>query len=443
MNQLPTGADLQYQLAHNDNNTGPPLNYVNGTLLGLATVSVIARLFSKKLTRVRWGYDDSLIVFGLIVSCMFSATLFYATDQGLGRHVVTLDPNYMYTTQLARYILEILSAVCMMAVKTSIMIFYHRIFPSRVFRWWVVALQIFMTLTFISGLLCIIFACTPISYYYDPKVEGHCINLETFDFVEGILTIVTDVYILVLPLPMVWKLRVYRKQKWALSIIFVLGGFVCFASASKLSMIHLIWSDDQTFTGYWPAIWSLIENNVGVFCACLPTLRPLMLRVGKRTISRRSSDGGAIADAHDQGPLPSIVAAPTKFGPVHPGALQPYSFDPKADSSDDISQPFIFPSKNVSDLTLLQNPGKVEAAPSHYIAYNPAQHSRSNRSISSEHTRWSSQGTTLGSVSVNDFDEFDFDLPDELQSSSAPPRRIYQPRQPPPILTNPFSDQYA
>jgi hypothetical protein len=63
------------------------------------------------------------------------------------------------------------------------------------------------------------------SYYWDKTVEGgKCINGPSMYFSEAMLNLLSDVILLVLPFPMVVKLKMGRAQKVGLCGIFMLGG---------------------------------------------------------------------------------------------------------------------------------------------------------------------------------------------------------------------------
>jgi hypothetical protein len=70
----------------------------------------------------------------------------------------------------------------------------------------------------------VIFECTPIDYTWNPHGEGHCISLDRFFLGQAVPNIATDIFLLAIPIPMIWNLQLPRSQKVALSSIFMLGG---------------------------------------------------------------------------------------------------------------------------------------------------------------------------------------------------------------------------
>ncbi|KFZ03077.1 hypothetical protein V502_11255 [Pseudogymnoascus sp. VKM F-4520 (FW-2644)] len=84
-----------------------------------------------------------------------------------------------------------------------------------------------------------------------------------------------DFVILALPLPIIFNLKRAWQDKVALSGIFALGGFVCFASIYRIVVLFYIDPKDPTHTVYRATLWTHIEPSVGLICSCLPTVRGL------------------------------------------------------------------------------------------------------------------------------------------------------------------------
>jgi hypothetical protein len=74
--------------------------------------------------------------------------------------------------------------------------------------------------TIISG----IFTCVPVAAFWDVNIHGHCIAHKFLWFFNAAVNIVTDLTILILPMPVLSTLRLPLKQKVGLMFIFALGG---------------------------------------------------------------------------------------------------------------------------------------------------------------------------------------------------------------------------
>jgi hypothetical protein len=116
-------------------------------------------------------------------------------------------------------------APSMACVKISIVIFIKRLFSS--IRAYVIVsncLAGFIAAWALAALLTNIFQCTPVQYYYNKDLNGHCMSGQVQFFqVMGSIALVEDVIIFCLPIPVFWRLQVNRRQKLGLTLVFSLG----------------------------------------------------------------------------------------------------------------------------------------------------------------------------------------------------------------------------
>lgn len=64
--------------------------------------------------------------------------------------------------------------------------------------------------------------CVPVQYFWGVG-SGHCMNKTAFWFSNAALNIVTDVFIYAVPIPLIRRLQIAKKQKIALIFLFALG----------------------------------------------------------------------------------------------------------------------------------------------------------------------------------------------------------------------------
>ena len=63
--------------------------------------------------------------------------------------------------------------------------------------------------------------CTPIAYNWDKTIPGgHCLDHVSAYISVGVIDIVVDVCIFLLPIPMVWQLQVPQRNKIGLYLLF-------------------------------------------------------------------------------------------------------------------------------------------------------------------------------------------------------------------------------
>lgn len=117
-----------------------------------------------------------------------------------------------------------LHTLTILLIKISILLLYHRIFIVPRFQRVVKASIVFMVLYLVSTLLVDFMVCIPVRAYWDTTIKGRCIDRIKYYIVTAALNIFTDFWILILPMPMVWKLQISLRQKLILCGIFLIGG---------------------------------------------------------------------------------------------------------------------------------------------------------------------------------------------------------------------------
>lgn len=109
--------------------------------------------------------------------------------------------------------------------KLSIVLLYARIFPGAQFRICLYGTGVIISFWLIACQFAAIFECTPIQYFWarNGPIAGHCLNVRASYFAQAAPNIITDIILMALPLPQLWKLNLPRKSRVGLCGIFLLG----------------------------------------------------------------------------------------------------------------------------------------------------------------------------------------------------------------------------
>ncbi len=83
--------------------------------------------------------------------------------------------------------------------------------------------------------------CIPIEHNWNPEIPAHCGNKQLLAILPPIPWIVTDLAILIMPMPMVYKLQLPGLQRVGLAALFLLGGLYI-----AKSLQDRIYADQQT-----------------------------------------------------------------------------------------------------------------------------------------------------------------------------------------------------
>lgn len=95
--------------------------------------------------------------------------------------------------------------------------------------------------------------------------------------------ILTDIWIIYLPIKTLLTIQRPRREKMALIMIFCLGIFSCLASIIRLNSIH-VWTkaNDPYYYATPINLYSMIEVNLGIWCASIPAIKALFTQSYKR-----------------------------------------------------------------------------------------------------------------------------------------------------------------
>jgi hypothetical protein len=108
-------------------------------------------------------------------------------------------------------------------IKSSILFFYKNIFNIRPFRW-AVYVMLFIVISWTLGYaFSNLFTCWPVTALIEPFYGNKCVNVIPMWLSVVYTDIIVDFAILVLPIPMVLRLRLPWPQKFGVLAMFALG----------------------------------------------------------------------------------------------------------------------------------------------------------------------------------------------------------------------------
>lgn len=115
----------------------------------------------------------------------------------------------------------------------------------------------------------------------NPEYPHYCLNDGAAVFSASLVNICTDLLCTVMPMPLIWNLKLPTRQRLAVMSIFGLGVLVNVAGSVRTAYVYesMLATYDVTWMG-WPILLSAtIEINLGLICASAPALRPLLTAV--------------------------------------------------------------------------------------------------------------------------------------------------------------------
>lgn len=294
-----------------------------------------------------------------------------------------------------------------MALKTSILVFYLRLSKNtqqilRISSWVVLGI---VNLAGVVLTILNIFQCRPVQAAFTLySGQTQCIPLLTEFICSAPVNIVTDLAILTLPLPVLTGMRLPKRQKYILVITFSLGVFVTIVDVVRIYYLQqaittapttgtssdptAIFGDSPEFA--WNAslslMWSAVEVNVGMICACIPTLKPLIIKILPTAIidpdGTQNSNFSTYATGSDKDNVP--VPPNTTEPPISPNGPQDSMTSPPPTQADPSAE-------QVGFLEFLTTPDMVN---------NRVQGVAAQEQLETQGTRttWMSHGTRRGNA---------------------------------------------
>ncbi|KAL8702705.1 MAG: hypothetical protein Q9201_004126 [Fulgogasparrea decipioides] len=277
-----------------------------------ATVAVGLRLFARRISAAPYWWDDYTILVALAVQWGMGISRWIPlTQYYYGHHTVYVGAHRLAEFRKAFVGIQTLYFLNATLTKVSILLLFYRIFGVvKKFRLALWISAFFVVAWWIATTILGFLGCTPFAYNWNKKIPGTCVDLVAFFRWNGISNLLLDFLILLLPLPMVWRLSIAARQKLELSGMFLLGLFVCITGIMRVLAYKPTQLADSTYSGVGSMTWSIVEQGIGIVCACLPTLRPLMGSVTPNRSKENTKNGSSIGmDSYRPGGVRSEVAA--------------------------------------------------------------------------------------------------------------------------------------
>ncbi|KAL2167290.1 hypothetical protein VTG60DRAFT_1449 [Thermothelomyces hinnuleus] len=252
----------------------------------IAALFVALRFYTRGIIIRVLGWSDWSILLALILSGVTCGSVIEQAIHGAGYHIWDLDPNDTASAIAwgrAAWYGMLFYALTLAFSKMAILLLYIHLFA---FKWARKAGQVLLGVVVISHLYMTIVtftACIPLRSYWDFTITKKYCHPQSMWWSSTGLHMVTDFLIFLLPMPVVWTIRLPRRQKFALSGVFGFGFIVCFISILRLLQLIRAQTDpDFTWVAAELSYLTAVEVNGAIVCACVMTLKPLLARVFPR-----------------------------------------------------------------------------------------------------------------------------------------------------------------
>ncbi|GFF24777.1 LOW QUALITY PROTEIN: hypothetical protein IFM46972_01175 [Aspergillus udagawae] len=292
------------------------------TLTVLMVITVCLRLFVR-IKLGRFGAADYVMVFGMIFSIVYNALCIslhhrFSYEPYSQQQKADMDWDYHWccgqrrtSEHTQRYLTRPLHAgfdlsdqamqlnyagrpfyqLGIAGFKAALCINYLHLLAKtskRFYRMLIWVVIILSTLGHVAGTLVLLVNCKPVERSWNPTISGKCLPVGPTFYGLAAFTIVCDVVVIFLPIPLLLQLNVKPAQKAGVACLFLLGLFTTLCSILRLTQIHRVVAVDGDSTML--VLWGTIEFNVGNIVTSLPFLTPVLKMFVRDFRSRSASE---------------------------------------------------------------------------------------------------------------------------------------------------------
>ncbi|XWW94465.1 hypothetical protein V2A60_008764 [Cordyceps javanica] len=258
-----------------------------------STVVVGARLQLRRRSH-SLAADDWMSFSSLLFAVTYSSLCIIRT-YGLGLPLSLRPPQNLLMYTRVNFAGRPIYQVGISFFKIALLISYLRLLRGTdrwLYRLVVWATMAFVLCSHVGSALLLLLACRPIDKSWDPRIPGSCLPVGASFTAYAVLTIVSDIVVTLLPVPVLCTLNLRPAKKIGLVGSFALGLLTTLCSVLRYTQIKRIQSGDGNSTLL--VVWGAIEFHTGTVVSSLPFLAPACLRCCKE-------DDGSKRSGHENG----------------------------------------------------------------------------------------------------------------------------------------------
>ncbi|CAL8576790.1 hypothetical protein XPA_002655 [Xanthoria parietina] len=266
-----------------------------GIFLGIAVTLAVGRTYIRVVQTRRVSVDDGFFYLAVVALIAGTTTLYFDipyiyVPQNVDPTTFHITPEFIaFLQQSLRFQASTcaLLSVALFSVKLSFLTFFHgllrRVRGLMIFWWCVLLFMVPVALVFI----CIIFMVCP---YFDERVLVKCSTPAAFarqnSLIQAaaVLDIFTDILIIIIPVALLWRVRISLRRKILLMFILGLSIFTIIVSIVRIAGAQF---PNGSVDSAWVVFWLQLEAAVAVIIVSITSYRSLFVKE-KSTDNKKS-----------------------------------------------------------------------------------------------------------------------------------------------------------
>ncbi|KUI70897.1 hypothetical protein VM1G_05785 [Cytospora mali] len=264
---------------------------LSGLALAIFVVSIVCLVLSTicvglrvhvRVSEKTFGWDDALILAGLVVYTVDVALACHGATVGLGTRNAELNTWLMI--EGAKYLMlwMLIYVTGLALIKSSVCVTLLRVAAANAtYKIATLSLLGLILATFVATFIGILLLCKPVSANWTG--QGECAGMGTMvglSYMSTASTILTDLSLAVLPGVMVWGTPMNINQKVLIVVLLSFGSIASVTTMVRTPFISHYWTPSDNldyWTGYIVFL-SNIESAVGLIASSVPPIRKLFKR---------------------------------------------------------------------------------------------------------------------------------------------------------------------
>ncbi|KAK0515903.1 hypothetical protein JMJ35_001937 [Cladonia borealis] len=243
------------------------------------TLVFALRTYVRICIKRQWILEDYMCLLSWIGLVIFCSLMTVTVHKHGGVHEWDIstpemqEALYWFNTTTVEY------APAMLCTKVAILLLYRRVFSAFRKSAFDLTIRIFiaiLVLFYVATFFVKIWLCVPRARIWNKSIPGTCLYTPSVLNTNGIVNVITDTIILLIPTKAVWNLQLDKKRKAGVILVFSVG---CLAPIFSIvgTIVRIQVSKSPDVTWYQPMIqmWAAAEISTGLICVCCPTLAAL------------------------------------------------------------------------------------------------------------------------------------------------------------------------
>ncbi|KAL4955571.1 hypothetical protein BDW69DRAFT_182415 [Aspergillus filifer] len=256
-----------------------------------AILAVAARFHVRIWVKKNVWIDDYAALFSSVLGMAYAGLAVAQTRWGLGLHPEYTPKENIKAFGKMQYAGGPIYTLALLGFKISLLTSYLRIGGFvHSYRMVIHGAIIACVINQVIFTIVISVGCRPVAKQWDQSIPGTCIDTVASYYAIAGTSLIFDVIIIALPLPILARLKLKMRQKVLLGVLFGLGFFVTIIQIIRIFTVANL----ETYANSESIIiWSDAEISLGVIISCVPTYGPYFrsLKMNISSYRRRATNG--------------------------------------------------------------------------------------------------------------------------------------------------------